>query len=715
MKKFFKIVLLLLLPVVTMAQDTIASITPGVFDENGQYFIVKADGWLFKQGSDTAWARKDMDTKGWQKMSPEKLSAKNADKNGRAEGWFRLKIKIGNTLTNGRFGLKSSWWAAEDIYVDGQLITRYGNTGLNGKAFHESGIFGHVAIPIPINFKEGTEHTISVHFVDYIVPFPPHRLKSEDAYSLGMISITSEGYNSNFLKNTRQDMVANTIWLSVCAVLCLLFWLLYLQNPSEKNLKIIAVGSTFLTLNILMPQLSGMIGLPYSYWLVFTWASSLCTYLTLAFILLIQVSVFGRRITKALKIFLVIGFIFFVIVNYLPENIASIVGLVPVVAAAVLAMYYITSSWKSLKGPQWAIVVGLMVSLLSACIYVCIVTFIGVSDSATTICITGYSLSFPLSLLVYVSMRFKQIITEVRVNAAQVVQLSEEKELEALNRQKVLQEEVKRQTAKIRTTLDNLKSAQTQLIQAEKMASLGELTAGIAHEIQNPLNFVNNFSEVNAELIDEMQQEIDKGDYDEVKAIAGDIKENQIKISEHGKRADFIVKGMLQHSRTSTGERQLTNINVLADEFLKLSYHGLRAKDKSFNAELVTHFDENLPKINIIQQDIGRVLLNLFNNAFYAVNEKAIVAGSGYKPTVTVSTYIAGAFVLITVRDNGAGIPQKILDKIYQPFFTTKPTGQGTGLGLSLSYDIVKAASGDINVETQENIFTQFNVQLPLI
>jgi two-component system NtrC family sensor kinase len=271
------------------------------------------------------------------------------------------------------------------------------------------------------------------------------------------------------------------------------------------------------------------------------------------------------------------------------------------------------------------------------------------------------------------------------------------------------------QKEQIQNTLLELKQTQTQLIQAEKMASLGELTAGIAHEIQNPLNFVNNFSEVNQEMIDELEEEIKAGNTNEALAIAADIKQNQQKINHHGKRADFIVKGMLQHSRTSTGEREPTNINTLADEFLKLSYHGLRAKDKNFNAELVTHFDETLPRVNIAQQDIGRVLLNLFNNAFYAVNEKAVVAGPDYKPTVTVSTCKVGVFLLITVRDNGAGIPQTIVDKIYQPFFTTKPTGQGTGLGLSLSYDIVKANGGDINVETGENTFTQFNVQLPLI
>lgn len=262
-------------------------------------------------------------------------------------------------------------------------------------------------------------------------------------------------------------------------------------------------------------------------------------------------------------------------------------------------------------------------------------------------------------------------------------------------------------------TLADLKTTQTQLVQSEKMASLGELTAGIAHEIQNPLNFVNNFSEVNTELIDEMQQEMEKGNFEEVKAIAGDIKENQQKISQHGKRADYIVKGMLQHSRTSTGDKQLTNLNVLADEFLRLAYHGLRAKDKSFNAELITHFDENLPKVNIVQQDIGRVLLNLFNNAFYAVNQKSKIAGTDFKPIVEVSTSTQNGQIEIRVKDNGHGIPENIKDKIMQPFFTTKPTGEGTGLGLSLSYDmVVKGHGGTIKVDSIEGQGTTFIIRL---
>ncbi|TAL41893.1 MAG: two-component sensor histidine kinase [Chitinophagaceae bacterium] len=272
----------------------------------------------------------------------------------------------------------------------------------------------------------------------------------------------------------------------------------------------------------------------------------------------------------------------------------------------------------------------------------------------------------------------------------------------------------------LETTLTNLKSTQAQLIQSEKMASLGELTAGIAHEIQNPLNFVNNFSEVNKELIAEMKGEIEKENYDEVKALAKDVEENEEKINHHGKRADAIVKGMLQHSRSSSGVKEPTDINALADEYLRLAYHGLRAKDKSFNATTQTDFDKTIGNINIIPQDIGRVILNLITNAFYAVTDKKKQAGDNYEPIVTVKTSrtppLGGrsAGVLISVSDNANGIPQKVLDKIFQPFFTTKPTGQGTGLGLSLSYDIVKAHGGEINVKTEENEGSEFIIKLPV-
>ena len=281
----------------------------------------------------------------------------------------------------------------------------------------------------------------------------------------------------------------------------------------------------------------------------------------------------------------------------------------------------------------------------------------------------------------------------------------------------------------LQQTLTVLQSTQKQLIQSEKMASLGELTAGIAHEIQNPLNFVNNFSELNKEMIAEMKEEIIKGNYEEVTNIANDVELNEEKINHHGKRADAIVKGMLQHSQSSTGKKEPTDINALCDEYLRLSYHGLRAKDKSFNATMKTDFDTSIGNINIIPQDIGRVVLNLINNAFYAVDEKkkslsAVTAPKAdtkekspgtdnYEPTVSISTKKVSDKVEINITDNGDGIPQNIVEKIFQPFFTTKPTGQGTGLGLSLSYDIVKAHGGELKVETKEGEGTEFIIQLP--
>lgn len=274
--------------------------------------------------------------------------------------------------------------------------------------------------------------------------------------------------------------------------------------------------------------------------------------------------------------------------------------------------------------------------------------------------------------------------------------------------------ELTRQKNELEETVKLLQATQAQLIQQEKLASLGELTAGIAHEIQNPLNFVNNFSEVSIELMDEMAEELEKGDTEEVLAIAGDIKQNLEKIIHHGKRADGIVKGMLQHSRASSDTKEPTDINKLADEYFRLAYHGLRAKDKTFNAELVTAYADNLPMLTLVPQDVGRVLLNMFTNAFYAVHQKQKKLGGDFKPAVSVSTSAVKGAVEIRVKDNGTGIPDEIKDKILQPFFTTKPTGEGTGLGLSISYDIItKAHGGKIDIHSTEGEGSEFIITLP--
>jgi two-component system, NtrC family, sensor kinase len=290
----------------------------------------------------------------------------------------------------------------------------------------------------------------------------------------------------------------------------------------------------------------------------------------------------------------------------------------------------------------------------------------------------------------------------------------------------VLEKKVQERTAELmqqkealQQSLSELKLAQAQLVQREKMASLGELTAGIAHEIQNPLNFVNNFSEINTELLAEMKDHLSKENFSEdghtqINNLVSNVTDNFEKIKQHGKRADAIVKGMLQHSRTSSGNKELTDINALCAEYIKLSYQGIRARDHSFNAAIQTDFDSGLQKINIIPQDIARVLLNLLNNAFFSVDEKKKKLGAGFDPEVTVSTRSENSKLIICIRDNGNGVPNKIRDKIFNPFFTTKPSGIGTGLGLSLSYDIIKAAGGEIKVESEEGKYAEFSIALPL-
>ncbi|MBX7240178.1 MAG: hypothetical protein K1X92_00420 [Bacteroidia bacterium] len=339
--------------------------------------------------------------------------------------------------------------------------------------------------------------------------------------------------------------------------------------------------------------------------------------------------------------------------------------------------------------------------------------------------IGGISIPVGLSLFMGIQSRETNLALSKQLNENEMlknkaIEQEQEKQQILESQKEMLEIQVNERTAQLNQSLENLKATQNQLIQSEKLASLGELTAGIAHEIQNPLNFVNNFSELSNELIDEVLEERKKDEEERDESleneILADLKQNLTKIHHHGKRASNIIRGMLQHSRKSSDVKELTDINALCDEYLRLSYHGLRAKDKSFNASFETHFDPSLPKTEVITQDIGRVILNLINNAFYAVNEKRKKGEPGYIPTVTVSTLLTDSkHFQIKIQDNGLGIPEHIKEKIFQPFFTTKPSGQGTGLGLSLAYDIItKGHGGTLEVNSTEGAGADFIIQIPI-
>jgi signal transduction histidine kinase len=584
-------------------------------------------------------------------------------------------------------------------------------------------------------------YTLAVHIKDEIVP--PSRKTSmmigrlNDWHKSGFVLILTDGSLSQFYN--KNEFNYWTIWIGANLLFAFLFFLLFLLNKSERNLLLYGgvcfMFCCFLVLNFLNVY-AGESSI-HPKWLFFDNIAIKITSFFLTLLVLKTVLKIFTIQSKGVNRLLIIGVVLLNLVNTIASliNLYSnqsqtflkvLAGLTNVISLVVL-FYWVITSFKKTGPAQRLVAMSLiMIFILS------LLSFILNPEPGSPliyVLVTFQCLTFPLSLLIYVALRFREINKSITLNAQQIVALSEEKRVLAEEQQKQLEIQVHERTLELQNSLANLKSTQSQLIQSEKMASLGELTAGIAHEIQNPLNFVNNFSEVSTELISEMVEEVDKGNFNEVKAIADGVKQNLEKINHHGQRAADIVKGMLQHSRSSSGVKEPTDINALADEYLRLAYHGLRAKDNSFNATMKTDFDESIGNINIVPQDIGRVVLNLITNAFYVVSEKsknpqppkggAINASKNYEPTVWVSTKLinppsGGRGVLISVKDNGNGIPPKILDKIFQPFFTTKPTGQGTGLGLSLSYDIVKAHGGELKVETKEGEGSTFIIQIPI-
>lgn len=418
-----------------------------------------------------------------------------------------------------------------------------------------------------------------------------------------------------------------------------------------------------------------------------------------------------------------IGAIAMVVTYYLTQQPDWFSWLWHVLLIGLMVVFYRNDEFKPIRSMIQSVIPFIVVTVLSDFLEVAFPKFYKEYDEILSIAVAfGFILCF---VIWFYARKQQRVLIEERQERAMEERIAKEQKesLEYLVAERT--QELTQQKEELQKTIDELKATQNQLIQSEKMASLGELTAGIAHEIQNPLNFVNNFSEVSAELCQELVEEIEKvdianDDKDYIKGIISDLSQNQQKITHHGKRADSIVKGMLQHSRTSSGEKEPVDINALADEYMRLAYHGLRAKDKEFNAALVTEFDETIGQVNVLPQDLGRVFLNLFTNAFYAVAEKKrklTEAGelNDYKPEVRITTRKFDNKLYIRIADNGTGMPEHVKAKIFQPFFTTKPTGQGTGLGLSMSYDIVTNAHGGLlEVDTEEGEKTAFRITIPL-
>jgi two-component system NtrC family sensor kinase len=694
-----------------VAQDTTVTISSKMFTGHQQIPLAKLKGWLFKAGDDTAWAKETINTKDWNQLPPTAITLKSTDKNGKIEGWFRLKFRIDSTLANMPLGLKPGTWAAIDVYLDGNFIQSFGNTGRMGNQYLEYNSYGK--LPIPVVMKPEREHLLAIHFTDHKAGIPFYELRSETNENgfADFIAITGPEYSSFYSKKVKDRSTDVMNYLMVTLFISLFFILLTVQNTGEKILWYFTVVLLMLFSVTIFSFLLSNPDLPFNTYNIYYIVRDILSWLWPCICLGVISMVFKEKILGVLPLFILLFLLVAIIASLISRGLfsyrpvfAAFMGLVFIV----FNFYILISSIKSIKGAKWIIMVAAVLTASAPILWAFLPEYERVGDYF-------FYLSLPIALIIYITQRFKEIFIEVQRNASEVLLLSEEKKDLLAAQNQTLEKQVAERTSDLNQSLINLKSTQSQLIQSEKMASLGQLTAGIAHEIQNPLNFVNNFSEVSSELVDEMNEKLEEGNTEDAKEIAADLKANLEKINHHGRRAGDIVKGMLQQSRASTVVKEPTDINALADEFLRLAYHGLRAKDKSFNVTLITDFDDSIGMINMIPQDIGRVILNLITNAFYVVDEKKKQIGEIYEPTIAVGTRRLPDKVLISVSDNGKGIPHKVLDKIFQPFFTTKPTGQGTGLGLSLSYDIVKAHGGDLKVETKEGEGSEFIIILPIV
>ena len=667
----------------------------------------KGWSWRPENAKDTVW--KPIDVSLPFSENPDFASSKVS--------WLRLILTIDSSLCQRPLALLTRQTGASEIYLNGKLIRQLGKVSEDPTSEITSstalGSISYLVFPKAGTYTLTVRHSYTSSPTFFQKLFPSKKVLFEATL------IEPTGRFEKAFQSGRYVAWYNWSLAGLFLVMAILHFILYLYNTTKSYNRTFALCLLFATLHFVVGD--GLFGTNHPFTAsLLTFAYSLFISLYILILCYTIISYLQQPISWFFK---VLGVVFLTVTSVslltpdapLTQYIyyGSILGLlVEVVRKVVLAR-------KSNQRGSRSLILSfvLMIVFLSARLLIISGTIqVGsVQNWANFLMIAFYACT-PLTLSMLIARSISTTEKELQSKLKEVEELSLEKQRILSQQNDLLEKQVAERTSALTQSLKHLKATQQQLIQSEKLASLGELTAGIAHEIQNPLNFVNNFSEVSVELLDELKSERTKKERDEEleNEILDDIFQNLEKINYHGKRASSIVTGMLQHSRASTGKKEPINLNTLADEYLRLSYHGLRAKDKSFNAKMNTFLDESLPKVNVIPQDFGRVLLNLINNAFYAVQAKGKLEIKDYSPTVSVHTQATEQGIVIKVEDNGTGIPEELKSKIFQPFFTTKPTGQGTGLGLSLAYDIVtKGHGGTIELDSIEGEGTTFTITLP--
>lgn len=689
-------------------------------------------GWKWSAGDNPEWANPEFDDSGWQEVNPSQDLSRIPQLTKKGIGWFRATLEFSPLVAQKLTTLHISQSLASEIYINGLLAKKIGVVSAIPDSVKAVNAYRSAVIGLP--------YSVSYPFVQISirVAYEKHSFYNRVGFSknYAMQAIITETDNANAIRDKiRYQIYYGWFQVGVSFILTFLHLAFFFLYPTQRANLYFSITTFFLGVAFLCIPLT----LSYLDYLSSYFLAELVQTISfpVAYIFLVRAiyEIYHQK-TGILYWFIVAFGILVVLLLFTPYSLGSTLAELGTEFLMTAEVIRVTALALRRRQPgARLIMIGMGISLIMFTIFYAQL-ILGQYDPEEVAGIFAYQaavLCVPMSISLYLAINFsitnRDLIDKLQENNAltqrNLAQELEKQHLLAVQNE-LLESQVKERTAQLEYSLEELKSTQNQLVQREKMASLGELTAGIAHEIQNPLNFVNNFSEVSIELIEELQQEAPNGEGGA--DLLADITQNLQKINYHGKRASSIVKSMLEHSRTSLGTVELTDLNALIDEYLLLSYHSFRAKDKTFNATMHKDFDQNVGKIKVVPQDFGRVMLNLFNNAFYAVNQRATgsppLRVESYKPTVTVSTRRTilpldgtprGAAVEIRIKDNGIGIPETIAAKVFQPFFTTKPTGQGTGLGLSLSYDIVtKGHNGTLELITQENEGTEFIITIPV-
>ncbi len=692
-------------------------------------------GWLWHTGDNSDWAKPSFNDRAWRSIDPTEDYYFLPEVRENGLGWFRLRLIVDSALVNEPLVLTINQMGASEIFLNGKQIYRFGQVSSDQ---HKVIAYDPLRQPLALPISAGTEQVLAVRFA-FKKSLPVFRYNYRPNPLLIIRLNKTNQETADFFAKRLKPLLLDFIKIGFFLLLTILHLGLYWNSPKRKaNLYFLLVASSILFTRILYVIALTTTSVELRMYLLATIKSIYC-FPTL-FSLAANYALFNFK--KGLPFWLLsaaclvcIPLPFFI---YELQTSVFVVVFIYIDSARVALVAVLKK-----KPGAWFIATGALVAAIAVSLV--ILTNNGYLPSGpyhvyTHLFVNIAYLSVPVATSLFLSLEFawanrqlSQKLQEVKGLSAKTLFQEQEKQHMLAQQNEVLEQKVTERTVQLQLSLDNLKATQKQLIQKEKMASLGELTAGIAHEIQNPLNFVNNFAEVSAELAEELRENLHKGDIPNATALSTNLQENMGYIAENGLRASSIVRAMLEHSRSSSDERRPTHLNELADEYLRLAYHGMRqsevrtpgdpAEGLDFQVQLITDFDPELPLVEVAPQEIGRVLLNLYNNAFYAVREKqyqqVAVAGvadeSPYQPTVWVRTRRVKGQVELSVKDNGNGIPEEIISKIFQPFFTTKPTGQGTGLGLSLSYDIVtKGHGGEMRVESQEGEGTLFIMNLPL-